>query len=327
MHRWTRAFSIAVLAVLIVMNVLLLFLLFRPDEALIARPANHDPGDGGSPTMTSSPATTSSASPPRDQTASASRGASTDPTPSTPKVESVPVERLLLAISSNIAWRATVGDCNTPGEIERSTDGGTSWERIVRTGPAPIVSLGIEPSGEIFTIGGTRGSCSVRYLAYANDGAVTGSATNTVNEWFPSPNDRDEINGPGETKATPCNRHVIGLAPFDLTRALVVCDNGDVINSRNSGKTWRLKARIPNTLAVAAGSGQYWVAGVRKECDGVSVQSLTEKKGNLTSGRTRCAPGLGGASGQVAIDVSGTTIWLWSGKKVAISTDEGETWK
>ena len=272
------------------------------------------------------PATPSSASA-SAQTSSASPDASTDPTPSGRPIESVPVERLLLAISSTTAWRATVGDCNTPGEIERSADGGASWERVARTGSAPIVRLGAEPSGELFTIGGTRGSCSVRYMAYANDGTVTASATSAVNLWFPSPNDRDEINGPGGTRATPCSGHVIGLAPFNLTRALVVCDNGDAMSSRNSGRTWRPVAHVPNTLAVTAGSGRYWVAGVGKDCDGVTVQSLTERNGSLTRGQTRCARGLNVAGGQVAIGVTGGTIWLWSRNRTAISTDDGETWK
>ena len=109
----------------------------------------------------------------------------------------------------------------------------------------------------------------------------------------------------------------IGLAPLDLSRALVVCDNGAAMSTRNSGKTWRQVARIPNTLAITAGSGRYWVAGAHEGCDGVTVQSLTEKSGSLTRGRTRCAPGLDVAAGQVAIDVTGDgTIWLWSGSRV-----------
>ena len=302
MRRGTKVLLMAVLAVLIAVNVVLLFLLFRPDLGLTAQPADQGP-------------------------TSASPSASTDPTPSTRPVEPAPVERLLLATSSNTAWRATVGDCDTPGEIERSTNGGASWKRIVRTGPAPIVQLGAEPSGNVFAIGGTRQSCSYRYVAYANDGTVTASANSPVDVWFPTPSDRDEINGPGDTKATPCEGHVVGLAPLDLSRALVVCDNGAAISTRNSGRTWRQVARIPNTLAIAAESGRYWVAGAHEGCDGVTVQSLTEKSGSLTRGRTRCAPGLDVAAGQVAIDVTGGTIWLWSGKKIAVSTDDGQTWK
>jgi hypothetical protein len=189
------------------------------------------------------------------------------------------------------------------------------------------VRLGVEPSGELFTIGGARESCSVRYTAYANDGTATASATSAVNLWYPSPRDRDEINGPGGARANPCAGHVIGLAPFNLTRGLVVCDNGDAMTSRNSGRTWRPIAHVPNTLAVSAGSGRYWVAGVGQDCDGVTVRSLTERNGSLTRGQTRCARGLNVDGGQVAIGVTGGTIWLWSRNRTAISIDDGETWR
>ena len=97
----------AVLAVLIAVNVVLLFLLFRPDRALTAQPQDQDSDAGGLPTPTSSPAHCLSSS---DQ---ATASASTNPTPSTRPVEPAPVDRLLLATSSKTAWRATVGDCDT----------------------------------------------------------------------------------------------------------------------------------------------------------------------------------------------------------------------
>jgi hypothetical protein len=311
MGRGTRVL-IAMLVVLIVVNVVLLFLLFRPDRVLTAQPSDKGPVDRGSPTATSPPAATFSPS------------ASAHPTTS---VEPAPVQRLLVATSSKTAWRATAGDCDDPGEIERSTDGGVSWKRIVRTGPAPIVQLGAEPSGNVFAIGGMRQSCKALYMAYANDGTVTTTTDNPIDVWFPTPTDRDEINGPGGTRATPCKGHVIGLAPVNLSRALVVCANGVAMSTRDSGKTWRELGRIPKTRAASAGNGRYWVARADEACDGVTVQSLTEGGGSLTRGRTRCAPGLDVTGGQIAIDVTGGTIWLWSGNKIAISTDDGETWK
>jgi photosystem II stability/assembly factor-like uncharacterized protein len=221
-----------------------------------------------------------------------------------------------------------VGDCNTPGQIEQSTDGGTSWTRIAGTGPAPIVRLGAATSGDLFTIGGTRGSCSARYMTYANDGSVTASTTGAVKVWFPSPKDRDEINGPDGTRDTPCHGHAIGLASLSLSRALVMCDDGAAMSSGNSGKTWRRLATIRGALAVTAGSGRYWVAAADGGCDGVTVKSLTEKNGSVTRGGARCAAGLEVSAGQVAFDVTGDgTIWLWSGGRVVVSRDNGRTWK
>jgi hypothetical protein len=311
MHRGSKVLLIGVLAVLIAVNVVLLLLLFRPDRVLTGRPSDQDTGDGGWPTTTSPPAP----------------DASTNPTPSIRPIESVPVKRLLLAMSSETAWRATVGDCNSPGKIERSTNGGASWKGVVRTGPAPIVRLGAETNGDLFVIGGTRRSCSVRYVAYAGDGTVTTSAS-PANVWFPTPENRDEINGPGGTKDTPCDGHAIGLASLSLDRALVMCDDGTAMSSGNAGKTWRQVARIPDALAITAGSGRYWVGGTHEGCDGVTVQALTENGGSLVRGRTRCAAGLEVAAGQVAFDVTGDgTIWLWSGSRVVVSRDDGQTWK
>jgi hypothetical protein len=228
-------------------------------------------------------------------------------------------------MSSKTAWRATVGDCDTPGKIERSTNGGASWEGVVRTGPAPIVRLGAEPSGDLFTIGGTRRSCSVRYVAYAGDGTATTLAS-PANVWFPTPQNRDEINGPGGTKDTPCNEHAIGLASLNLSRALVICDDGTAMSTGDSGKTWRQVAQIPGTLAITAASGRYWAARVHEDCDGVTVQSLTERRDGLTRGRTRCAPAADVSAGKVALDITGDSIWLWVGDKVAVSKDSGQTW-
>jgi photosystem II stability/assembly factor-like uncharacterized protein len=148
------------------------------------------------------------------------------------------------------------------------------------------------------------------------------------NVWYRTPKNRDEINGPGEAKATPCKGHVVGVASLNLSQALVVCDDGAAMSTRNSGKTWRPVGLIPDTLAIAVGSGQYWVAGTHEGCDGITVQPLAEKSGSLTRGGTHCAAGLEVAAGQVAFDVTADgTIWLWSGSRVVVSRDDGQTWK
>jgi hypothetical protein len=315
---------IAVLAALLVTNLVLLFLLLQPNRAITARPADKSTWAG----RTSSPTATPTPSPSTEQTSSASPSALKDPTPSSGPIQSAPAERLIYAVSSTTAWRATVGDCDTPGKVERSTNGGASWELIVGTGPAPIVRIGAEPNGGIFAIGGAGQSCKAHYAAYASDGTVTASINNPMDVWFPRPRDRDEINGPRDTEATPCEGHVVGLAPLDLARALVICDNGAAMSTRDSGSTWQQVAQIPNSLAVAATGGRYWVASGTQDCDGITVRALTVKRRSKSSlGNGYCAPLDNSNAGQVALGVSDDAIWVWAGWRVAVSTDSGRTWK
>jgi hypothetical protein len=292
----------AVLVMVIAINAVLISLLLQPDRAVTTRQIALGTGDD----ISSPDAPTRS------------------PTPSI-SIVSIP-ERLLFASSSKTAWRATVGDCNTPGKVERSTNGGVSWKRISRSGPAPIVQLGAEPNGNLFTIGGTRRTCSAHYVAYADDGTITASTSSPIDVWFPTPNNRDEINGPGETKAAPCKGHVVGLAPLDPSRALVVCDEGAVMITDDSGVRWRLIATVPETLAVAAGPDRYWIAGVDHQCDGVAVRSLVVKSGIAVRGRNICAPAEDVQGGRVAMAVRGDSVWLWTGNNVRVSTDNGQSW-
>jgi hypothetical protein len=314
MRRGTKALRIMLVAVLLMLNAVLLFFLLRPDRALTAQPAEQ-------PTPVPSEFAST------EQTASASPTASKESTPSTRAAGPAPAKRLLLAMSSKSAWRATVGDCDTPGEIERSTDGGASWKRVVQSGSAPIVRLGVDRNGDLFTIGGSRQSCSARYAVYANDGAVTASVASPADVWFTTPIDRDEISGPGDTRSTPCTGHVVGLAALDLSSALVICDNGVAMSTTDSGRNWQRLARIPNTLAVAAGDGRYWIAGSLGDCDGISVRQLTVTGSKLSLGFGKCAPVKEVRGGEVALDVSKEAIWIWGGSRIAVTTDDGRTWE
>jgi len=306
-----------VLGILIVANVVLLLLLFRPDRAIQAQPpvaeSTWSRSDSPPPSGSTGPSTSPESSDSKESTTSA------------PSFEPAPPQQLIFAMSAKTAWRATVGNCDTPGELERSTNGGASWKRVVRTGLAPIVRLG-QTGGDLYTIGGTGQDCSTRYVAYAADGRVTASTNNPVDVWFPTPDDRDEVNGPGETTSRPCKDQILGLAPLDLSRALVVCTNGSAMSTTNGGKAWRQITRVPGTLAVASGNGRYWLAGTTADCDGVIVRSLTVNGSNASEGATRCAPAADVTPGHVALDITGHTIWVWTGSRVQVSTDSGRSW-
>ena len=320
-RRTTKLLPKVVLVCLILANVALVVLLFRPDPSLNAQPAVTASSASSTASVNEAPSPSSSIS----QSGSPEPSVSRKSTPSASSVEPSPPQRLLFAMSENTAWRATVGDCDKPGTLERSTDGGTSWKRVVRTGLAPIVRLG-QTGSDLYTVGGVGRHCSSRYVAYADGGNVTASTNSPVDVWFPTPADRDEVNGPGDTKSRPCNDHIIGLASLNLSRALVVCRNGSTMSTANSGKTWRQVMRVPGTLAVASGDGRYWLAGVTAECEGITVRSLNVKGSQASQGANRCVPVTEVNPGQVALDVSGNAIWVWTGSQVQVSRDRGRSW-
>ena len=211
--------------------------------------------------------------------------------------------------------------------MERSTDGGKTWKRAVRSGPAPIVRLGTDGTGDFYIIGGAGQECSTRYTAYSNDGAIVASTNNPSNLWFSRPKNRDQVNGPGQSKAAPCDDdHVVGLASLSISEALVICSNGSAMVTSDSGKSWEEADQVPGTMAVGSGGGRYWIAGTSATCDGISVRSLTGSDGELSRGPSRCAPASQVTPGGVAVDVSGNAIWVWAGPRVRTSTDGGRTW-
>jgi hypothetical protein len=316
-RRTRRALPFVLLALLVGLNAYLIALLIRPELEISAEPAAEGTG-AVTPTAgtTSEPSSPPSSAPSPTSSESAKENA-----------EVVPVKRLIAAASPNEAWRATVGDCGTSGTVERSTDGGRTWRSAVNSGPAPIVRLGTDGTGDFYIIGGGQG-CSTRYIAYSNDGAIVASVSNPSNLWFSRPKDRDQVYGPGKSKAAPCDEdHVVGLASLSISDALVICNNGSAMVTSDSGDSWEEADQVPGTMAVASGGGRYWIAGTSARCDGISVRSLTASDGELSRGPSRCAPASQVTAGGVAIDVSDKAIWVWAGEKVKTSTDDGQTWR
>jgi hypothetical protein len=316
-RRKKRVLPFVLLAVLVAVNAYVIALLLRPEPQIAAEPVARN-----TPT-TPMPSTTST-----DLEPSPSRTAPSPSPESSSKGEPevIPTKSLLFAESARAAWRASVGDCQTSGTVERSTDGGKTWRSVVKTGLAPVVRLGVG-AGNVYTVGGAGQACSTRYTEYATDGSVVASTDNPSNMWFPRPKNRDEIHGPANNKATPCApNHVVGMSSLTVSDALVICTDGSSMVTSDSGQSWEEAAELPGTMAVGSGGGRYWIAGTTAECDGISVRSLAFSEGELSPSPSQCAPTPEVIGGEVAIDVSDNTVWLWAGQKVQTSSDGGESW-
>ena len=316
-RRRTKTLPIAVLGLLLVVNAVLLVLVLS-NRSITGQPASAVSTTQAAPPISQLPSTALTPQP--KSSSSETTTSSTEPT------KLARGERLLLATSPRSAWRATVGDCSTAGTVERSTDAGKSWRRVVKSRLAPIVALGSESGEDFYAIGGTGKNCSTRYVFYDRDGTPTASTNNPMGLWYPTPNDRDEVNGPGNNKSRPCKDQIVGLAA-DSSSALVACADGAVMIARGGGKEWREFISEAQPLALAStGNGRYWLATRSDDCDGIAVRHLVITNSDFTRGPKRCAPALDIGAGEVALDVHGSTVWLWAGSKVHLSIDSGRTW-
>jgi hypothetical protein len=320
-RRKRRVLPLAVLAILVAVNAALVALLLRSQSQVTAQPAGQ--------------LTIASTLPTQEPASSPAQSESPSPTPTPSPSSTLPTEpkvavptRLLVATSATQAWRATVGDCHTEGRLERSDDAGRSWRQTGEATLGPIVRLGVEANGNLYAIGGAGKDCSIRYISYSTTGEIAAQTANPRGIWFRDPRDPDEIYGPGAARATPCKRqHVVGLASLSTTEALLVCTDGSLMVSSNSGKSWKKADELVGTMAVGAGDGRFWVAGKGKNCDGIAVRSVALSAGKLSRGGSRCAADLPLTPGRISIDGSGTAIWLWAGDKVQVSADRGRNWQ
>jgi hypothetical protein len=322
-RRKNRVVPVVVLAILVAVNAYLIALLLRPEPEIAAEPV------APSTAATTRTATPSASSPnPEQSHSSTSSSPSPQSSPSSkPEPEVIPTKRLIAAASARLAWRATVGDCKTSGTVERSTDGGKTWRRALKSDLAPIVRLAFDGAGNIYTVGGAGETCSTQYTAYSSDGDTTESTGTPMDIWFSRPKDRDQVYSPDNIKAAPCDKgHVVGLSSLSTSDALVICTDGAAMVTSDSGKSWAEAANVPGTLAVGSGGDRYWIAGTTATCDGISIRSLQASDGELSRGPSRCAPASNVTPGGVAIDYSDNTIWLWAGKKVKTSSDSGRSW-
>jgi hypothetical protein len=319
-RRKRRILPLAVLVLLVAVNAFLIGLLLRSQSGVTAEPT-------GQLTISSLPTEPAASSPAQGDSSSVSPTPEPSSSPSNDQEVAVST-RLLLATSAKKAWRATVGDCQKVGRVERSVDGGKSWRRTVDPALGPLVRLGVESGGKLYVLGGSGKDCSIRYVSYSTDGAIAAQTDNPHGVWYRDPKDPDRIQGPDSARATPCKeQHVVGLASLSRSEALLVCTRGSAMVTSDSGKSWKGAAELVGTMAVGAGRGRYWVAGEGENCDGIAVRSLSFTGGRLSNGRSLCIAGLTVTPGRIAIDVTGKAIWIWAGDKVQVSTDAGRTWK
>jgi hypothetical protein len=317
--RWLQEnrLAVLVLAALVVLNVTLIALLFRPQTPPGADP--YIPPTQTEPTSTApEPSTTAAATPTPEA----------EPTTAAP-IEPLPAVRLLTIAAPETGWRATVGDCETAGLVEFSGDGGQTWASV-DPGLAPVVRLKALDETTVFAVGGA-GDCEPSFTITSSAGAEWESQDNELpGAWYLEPADRNTVHGPGGT-ASPCATQVVDLAGLTNTQAAVLCTDGAVHLTDDAGATWAVAGSLAGGVALApqldadADNAGYLVGSLEEGCAGVAVRFVTEDGAGLTDAAA-CAPVPEAQPGAVALALDEGVAWLWAGEQVLASADAGATW-
>lgn len=317
MLRGGRRWAFAAIAALVVLNVVLVVILLRPTPPPSERatplpsftPVEVTPGVVAAPGFSPEPAD-----------AAAQQG---EPAPSPTAVVPRPTERLLAVASDQVAWRATTGSCEEPGALERTQDGGATWTPLPFA-LTPFARLKATSPTSLFAIGGGA-DCAPTFAFSTNAGdAWTTEDPELDGAWYLRPADGATVHGPGAEVPVPCVGPVVDLAGVDLGRAALLCADGTVVTTQDSGVTWAPVGTVPGAVAIAPAGAGYVLGSVQDTCSGVAVHRFTDDGAGLVT-PVACAV-VDAQAGQVTLGASGDVVWLWAASLTLVSRDGGFTW-
>ena len=309
MHISSRV-STAGLVALVALNVVAVGWALRSNDTTAASPP---PTSAGSPSASVRPSSTPSVKPSPPATAAAT---------TTPVA---PLQTILVAINDKAAWRINVGTCAKGGaKVATTTDGGTTWADA-KAPLGTIVRVRPTDGQTAFVVG--AGSTCVAELKDTSDGGATWTSGSTVGSaWFRDPKNPVTVRSPGPASSAPCGRReVLDLAVISVGSARVLCADGLVRSTTDTGASWTDSGKARGAVALAvrpATPAQTYVAVLDAPgCAGVQVRAVTK------SAPTSCASTpLPKGPGQIALSLVAGGGWLSVGDTTLRSTDKLVTW-
>lgn len=226
--------------------------------------------------------------------------------------------RFLTAVSETTAWRATPGSCDgEPPVIERTTDGGETWQPLDVSVDGVRQVLALQASSEKYVamVALVGSSCEVADLRSFTSGNFWETfAAGSERLPYVDPSDPGQVFVDGVALAVPCDFLQIARG----TSLAGLCDRG--VQSKNQAE-WNF-IEVPGALALAADEDGLVAATTGSEdCKGIAVVTIehghSEMIGCLTS---ESHPET------VSVAKTGDTLWLWSGDRSYVSPDLGGSW-
>lgn len=241
----------------------------------------------------------------------------------------VPVQRLIVGIDADTAWRATAGTCKGGGAaIEVTTDGGKNWTK----GKSPARAIArIQPlqigSGFILAAGA---DCSLREWTTA-DNAATWTGPKVIDGgWARDLSQQSVVLTPGDPAAQPCGAQlVLDLSRTSAEQAEALCADGKVKVTNDGGSSWgdsgTASGAVALTNRVEGSVLSSYAARLNAACAGVQIVKVVQGRSAtpVACVQTAAAP----EPGQVGISASARAGWLVVGDETWTSGPDLTEWQ
>ncbi len=181
--------------------------------------------------------------------------------------------------------------------------------------------LAVRATNDRLVVVGTNDTCGAVQRS-STDGGRTWVDDPEVELWHPSASNVREVVAPGGTGSPPgCT--IISLSQVGADFGRVVCADGKLFGSGNSGRSWVLLGRLDNARVIAFTSFNDGYALARYQ--GCAANAFTTDD----SGRTWKPGGCitGDPARAIAANDTGLTAVVGTPTSLFVSRDKGEGWK
>lgn len=149
-----------------------------------------------------------------------------------------------MAINDKQAWRINVGWCAKGGaKVATTTDGGATWAQA-KTALNTIVRVRPTDGRTAFVIGADT-TCAAELQNTSDAGATWSSGSAVGSAWYRDPKNPLVLRAPGPATSQPCGkREVLDLAVISIGSARVLCADGQVRSTTDTGSSWTSSGKV-----------------------------------------------------------------------------------
>ncbi len=236
-----------------------------------------------------------------------------------------PLGRIIAASDDQTAYRAQSGPCPaTPANLEVTRDGGATWNSVnAGESLSGISRILARTDGYVLAVAQLNSNCdqTVVSQSYGFGDYWEIAEGGELSTWYVHAENTETVNAPDVGPvAAPCP--VARLTSLSAGAALVLCEDGTLAVTGDSGMTWSRSEVFPGAQSITVSGETFLLAQTGLDsCDGTQVSRLAN---GVTIESSVCVP----ATGEAAIAGSSTdAVWLWAGDAVLRSPDGGITWQ